>query len=64
MSEFFGEFFGTFVMILLGNGVVANVNLNKTKSFGSGWIVITTGWALAICCCLLTGDIRGTLIRL
>ena len=60
MSEFFGEFFGTFVMILLGNGVVANVNLNKTKSFGSGWIVITTGWALAVfVAVLLTGDISG-----
>ena len=48
MSELLGEFFGTFILILLGNGTVANVNLKQTKSHGSGWIVITTGWALAV----------------
>ena len=36
------------LLILLGNGVVANVVLNGTKGNGSGWIVITTGWALAV----------------
>ena len=44
----FGEFMGTMVLILLGNGVVANVLLRKTKGEGSGWMVITTGWAMAV----------------
>lgn len=43
-----GEFFGTFVLILLGNGVVANVVLPDTKGHNSGWIVITAGWAFAV----------------
>ena len=48
MSAFLGEFIGTAVLILLGNGVVANVVLNKTKGNNSGWIVITFGWAMAV----------------
>lgn len=48
MTEFVAEFIGTFFLILLGNGVVANVVLNGTKGHNSGWIVITTGWALAV----------------
>jgi glycerol uptake facilitator protein len=48
MSEFASEFLGTMFLILLGNGVVANVVLNGTKGHNSGWIVITTGWALAV----------------
>ncbi|WP_040210373.1 MIP/aquaporin family protein [Clostridium polynesiense] len=48
MSTFLGEFLGTMLLILLGNGVVANVVLNKTKGNDGGWIVITTGWALAV----------------
>lgn len=48
MSPFIAEIIGTFLLILLGNGVVANVVLNKTKGQNSGWIVITTGWALAV----------------
>ncbi|NIG56613.1 MIP/aquaporin family protein [Chitinophaga sp. Cy-1792] len=48
MSPFIAEFIGTAILILLGNGVVANVVLNKTKGNSSGWIVITTGWALAV----------------
>jgi glycerol uptake facilitator protein len=39
---------GTLVLILLGDGVVANVLLNKSKGQNSGWIVITTGWAFAV----------------
>jgi glycerol uptake facilitator protein len=45
---FIGEFIGTLVMILLGNGVVANVVLKKTKGSGSGWIVISFGWGFAV----------------
>jgi len=48
MSEFAAEIMGTFILILLGNGVVANVVLNGTKGNNGGWIVITTGWALAV----------------
>ncbi len=48
MQAYLGEFIGTALLILLGNGVVAGVVLNKTKNQGSGWIVITTGWALAV----------------
>jgi glycerol uptake facilitator protein len=48
MHPFLAEFLGTALLLLLGNGVVANVVLNKTKGNNSGWIVITTGWALAV----------------
>ncbi len=48
MTPFIAELIGTFLLILLGNGVVANVVLKNTKGHGSGWIVITTGWALAV----------------
>lgn len=48
MSAFTGEFIGTMLLILLGNGVVANVVLNKTKGNSSGWIVITFGWSVAV----------------
>ncbi len=48
MSEFFAEFLGTFILMILGNGVVASVNLNKTYSHGSGWIVIALGWGMAV----------------
>ncbi|MCP9751903.1 MIP/aquaporin family protein [Ferruginibacter sp. HRS2-29] len=48
MNIFFSELIGTFLLILLGNGVVANVVLNKTKGNSSGWIVITFGWAIAV----------------
>lgn len=48
MSIFTGEMIGTALLILLGNGVVANVVLNKTKGNSGGWIVITFGWAIAV----------------
>jgi glycerol uptake facilitator protein len=48
MSPFISEFIGTSILLLLGNGVVANVVLSKTKGNGSGWIVITLGWAMAV----------------
>ena len=47
-SPFLGEFLGTAVLIVLGNGVVANVLLRKSKGEGSGWIVITAGWSFAV----------------
>jgi glycerol uptake facilitator protein len=48
VSPFFGEFLGTLVMILLGNGVVAGVLLKRSKAEGAGWMVITAGWAFAV----------------
>lgn len=48
MSPFVAEIIGTALLVLLGNGVVANVLLSKTKGQNSGWIVITTGWGLAV----------------
>ncbi|HSM48055.1 MAG TPA: MIP/aquaporin family protein [Draconibacterium sp.] len=60
MIEYFGEFLGTMILILLGNGVVANVNLNKTHSFGAGWIVITFGWSMAVyVAVLVSADMSG-----
>jgi glycerol uptake facilitator protein len=49
-QKMFGEFMGTLILILLGNGVVANVVLEKTKGKDGGLIAITTGWALAVMC--------------
>jgi Glycerol uptake facilitator and related permeases (Major Intrinsic Protein Family) len=48
MSHYLAEFIGTAILILLGDGVVANVVLKKTKGNDSGWIVITLGWAVAV----------------
>lgn len=48
MQNFLAEMLGTMILIILGDGVVANVVLNKTKAQNSGWIVITTGWALGV----------------
>ena len=48
MTPFLAEFLGTALVILLGNGVVANVVLTGTKGNGGGWMVITTAWALAV----------------
>lgn len=47
-TKLLAEFFGTMMLILLGDGVVANVLLNKSKGQNSGWIVITSGWAMAV----------------
>lgn len=57
---FLAEFVGTLILIFLGNGVVANVLLNKSKGNGGGWIVITTGWAFAIAVSVyITGGVSG-----
>lgn len=48
MNEFIAEIIGTMLLILLGNGVVANVVLKNTKGNNGGWIVITMGWGLAV----------------
>lgn len=48
MSPYLAEFFGTMVLILLGNGVVAGVILKGTKSEQAGWLTIVFGWGLAV----------------
>ncbi|MFZ8845460.1 MIP/aquaporin family protein [Thermoflexus sp.] len=48
MAPWVAEIIGTMILVLLGDGVVANVVLGKTKGQNSGWIVITTGWAMAV----------------
>ena len=48
MNPYLAEFVGTAILILLGNGVVANVVLNKSKGQNGGWMVITAGWGLAV----------------
>ena len=48
MSPILAEFIGTAILVVLGNGVVANVVLQQTKGHNSGWIVIAAGWAFAV----------------
>lgn len=59
-GPFLGEFMGTLVLILLGDGVVANVLLKKSKGENSGWIVITTGWGLAVVAGIFTAIAFGS----
>jgi glycerol uptake facilitator protein len=59
-SPLLGEFMGTLVLILLGNGCVANVLLKHSKAHGSGWIVITTGWAFAVMSALFVAIACGS----
>jgi glycerol uptake facilitator protein len=53
-ERYLGEFMGTMVLILLGNGVVAGVLLKKSKAESAGWIAITAGWAFAVMCGVFT----------
>ena len=48
MQTYVAELVGTMLLVLLGDGVVANVVLEKTKGQQSGWIVITAGWGIAV----------------
>ncbi len=59
-SPFLGEFMGTMVLILLGNGAVANVLLKRSKAEGSGWIVITGGWAFGVMAGMFTAIACGS----
>ncbi|MBN1313617.1 MAG: aquaporin family protein [Anaerolineae bacterium] len=59
MNIFLGEVIGTMFLILLGDGVVANVLLSKTKGNNSGWIVITTAWGLAVFVGVFTSQAVG-----
>lgn len=59
-SPFFGEFMGTLVLVLLGDGVVAGVLLKRSKAEGSGWLVITGGWAFGVMAGVFTAMACGS----
>jgi glycerol uptake facilitator protein len=59
-SVWFGEFLGTLVLVFLGNGVNAGVTLRKSYAADSGWMVIATGWALAVLCGVLVAQAFGS----
>ena len=59
-SPLLGEFLGTMMLILLGDGVVAAVLLKRSKAEGSGWIVITAGWAFAVMAGVFTAIACGS----
>jgi glycerol uptake facilitator protein len=58
-NEYLGEFFGTMILIVLGDGVVAGVLLNRSKAQNAGWMVITTAWAFAVLFGILTAKAIG-----
>jgi len=59
-TDFTAELIGTMILILLGDGVVANVLLKKSKGENSGWIVITAGWGLGVAMAVyITGWVSG-----
>lgn len=59
-SPWLGEFLGTMILVLLGDGVVAAVLLKRSKAEGSGWMVITTGWAIAVMAGVFTAIACGS----
>ena len=59
-SPFVGEFMGTLILILLGDGVVANVLLKRSKAEGAGWMVITSGWCFAVLAGIFTAVACGS----
>ncbi|NBI06991.1 aquaporin family protein [Senegalia massiliensis] len=64
MAMYTAEFFGTMILILLGDGVVANVSLKKSKAHDSGWIVVATAWGLAVAmAAYITGWVSGAHIN-
>ena len=59
-TPFFGEFMGTLVLMLLGDGVVAGVLLKRSKAENGGWMVITTAWGFAVLCGILVANLCGS----
>ena len=59
-AKFFGEFMGTMILILLGDGVVSNVLLKRSKAEGTGWLAIAAGWAFAVLVGVLTAMACGS----
>ena len=64
MIEYFAEFIGTLILVLLGNGVVANVVLKNTKGENGGWFLISAGWGMGVFVAVLAiGPISGAHIN-
>ena len=64
MSAFFAEVIGTFLLMILGNGVNANVSLKNTYGNDSGWVIITFGWGIAVFVAVfVAGSISGAHIN-
>lgn len=61
LSPVVGEFMGTMVLVLLGNGVIADVALARSKAEGGGWIVVSAGWAFAAMAGIFTALACGSL---
>lgn len=59
-SVWLGEYLGTLVLILLGNGVNANVTLRKSYAADAGWMVVATGWGIAVLCGVLVAQAFGS----
>lgn len=59
-SPMLGEFMGTFILLLLGDGVVAGVLLKKSKAENAGWLAITTAWGFAVLCGIFTANLFGS----
>src|SRR6202040_351374 len=59
-SPLAGEFLGTMILVLLGDGVVAAVLLKRSKAEGAGWMVITAGWAFAVMAGVFTAIACGS----
>jgi glycerol uptake facilitator protein len=55
-----GEFMGTLMLVLLGDGAVAGVLLKRSKAENSGWMVVTAGWAFAVLCGIFTAMLFGS----
>ncbi len=64
MSEYLGEFIGTAILVIMGNGVVAGVLLKQSKAENSGWLVITAAWGMGVALGILAvGRISGAHIN-
>ena len=59
-SVWFGEFMGTLVLLLLGDGVNAGVPLRKSYAANAGWLAVTAGWALAVLCGVMVAQAFGS----
>jgi glycerol uptake facilitator protein len=59
-SPLLGEFMGTFVLMLLGNGVCAALSLKRSKAEGGGWMAVAAGWAFAVLCGIFVAQLFGS----